>query len=87
MARSQIIVGRTEKVSFPESIVDVPAKIDSGAFRSSVHVRSVKLVRRKSGKRAIRVELLGHPTSPSVYERTFTDYNRVSITNSFGNKE
>lgn len=86
MSKFQIIIGRSEKLSFPEIVLNVPAKIDTGAYRSSIHAKSVKLVK-KDGESVLRVELLGHPASPVIYECEFTDYEKVSITNSFGQEE
>lgn len=86
MSKFQVIIGRSEKLSFPEFVLNVPAKIDSGAYRSSIHAKSVKLTK-KSGVQVLKVELLGHPCSPVVYPMEFTEFDTVSITNSFGQEE
>lgn len=86
MSRFQIIVGRSEKVSFPHVVLNVPAKIDSGAYRSSIHCKSVKLVTR-DGQKVLKVEMLGHPCSPVIYPMTFTEFEEVRVTNSFGHEE
>ena len=86
MAKFQVIIGRSEKLSFPEFVLNVPAKIDTGAYRSSIHAKSVKLVK-KGGKDVLKVELLGHPTAPVVYEKEFSEFETVSVTNSFGHEE
>lgn len=86
MSKFQIIIGRSEKLSFPEFVLNIPAKIDTGAYRSSIHAKSIKLIK-KDGKDALKVELLGHPTAPVVYEKEFTDFETVSVTNSFGAEE
>lgn len=86
MSKFQVIIGRSEKLSFPEFVLNVPAKIDSGAYRSSIHAKSIKLTK-KGGKEVLKVELLGHPTSPVVYEQEFTEFEKVSVTNSFGQEE
>lgn len=86
MSRFQIIIGRSERVSFPNIVLNVPAKIDTGAYRSSIHCKSAKLVK-DGDKKVLKVELLGHPCAPVVYPMTFTEYEEVSITNSFGQEE
>ena len=87
MARFQVVIGRSEKLSIPEVVLNVPAKIDTGAFRSSIHCSSVKLVKKQDGTSVLKVKLLGHPVSPVVYDMEFTDFERVSVTNSFGKEE
>jgi hypothetical protein len=86
MAKFQVIIGRSEKLSFPEFVLNVPAKIDTGAYRSSIHATSIKLTK-KGGKQVLKVELLGHPASPVIYEREFDDFETVKVTNSFGHEE
>lgn len=86
MARFPVIIGRFEKLSIVDVVLDVPSKIDSGAFRSSIHCKSVKEVSR-GGENVLQVELLGHPCAPVVYDMEFTDYEKVNVTNSFGHEE
>lgn len=82
----EMIIGRNEFIDFPELVLNVPAKIDTGAFRSSIHCASVRETTVK-GEKILRVELLGHPAAPVVYPKDFTEYRKVSITNSFGQQE
>ncbi len=86
MARYQVIIGRSEKLAIDNIVMNVPAKIDTGAFRSSVHCTSVREVKRGEDM-VLKVKLLGHPASPVIYDMEFTDYERVNVTNSFGKEE
>lgn len=78
------IVGRAERVDFPDSaIVGVPAKIDTGAYRSSVWASNIH---EKDG--VLHFTLLGPESSfYSGKECTATKYEVVEVENSFGHKE
>lgn len=82
--RLKALVGRAERVSFPiADITGVPAKIDTGAFRSSVWASDIYV---KDGK--LHYKLLG-PESPfySGRECITEDFETVEVENSFGHKE
>lgn len=86
MSLYQVVIGRSEKLAIPGVVINIPAKVDSGAFRSSIHCRSVKLSK-KGDKEILKVELLGHPCSPVIYDMEFDEFEEVTITNSFGTEE
>ncbi len=78
------IVGRAERIDFPEAaIAGVPAKIDTGAFRSSVWASNIR-----EGNGVLYFTLLG-PESEfySGRECTATKYELVEVENSFGQTE
>ena len=78
------IVGRAERVDFPDgAITGVPAKIDTGAYRSSVWASNIY---EKDG--LLHFTLLG-PASPyySGEECTVKKFEVVEVENSFGHKE
>ena len=80
----KIMIGRVERVFFPDSdIVGVPAKIDTGAFRSSIWATNVY-----EKDDTLYFTLLG-PESPwyTGKELSLKDYELVSVTNSFGHSE
>lgn len=82
--RLKTVVGRAERINFPDGeISGVPAKIDTGAYRSSVWATGV---REKGG--TLYFTLLG-PESQwySGKECSTTEYERVEVENSFGHKE
>lgn len=82
--RLKAIVGRAERVDFPSAdVFGVPAKIDTGAYRSSVWASDVH---EQDG--VLNYKLLG-PTSAqySGKECTTKEYEIVEVENSFGQKE
>ncbi len=78
------IIGRAEIVSFLDAdLKNVPAKIDTGAYRSSVWATGI---REEKGK--VYFTLLG-PDSPlyNGKELSTTEYKLIEVENSFGHKE
>lgn len=78
------VVGRAERVDFPDGgIVGVPAKIDTGAFRSAVWATDIH---EKDG--VLRFTFLG-PSSEYYSGKVCqtTAYELVEVENSFGHKE
>jgi hypothetical protein len=82
----KVIIGRSEELSFVDfRIHDIPAKADSGAYRSAVHASNIHL--NKKGELAFT--LLGnHPVCGSMATRVKTvKFKEVKIANSFGHRE
>jgi len=82
--RMKVVIGRVERINIIDAeIVGVPAKIDTGAFRSSIWATNIY---EKDGK--LFFTLLG-PESPwyTGKEMSVDKYERVEVENSFGHKE
>jgi hypothetical protein len=82
--RLKAIVGRVERVNFPDGgVVGVPAKIDTGAYRSSVWASDIH---EEAG--VLTFTLLG-PKSEWYSGKKYStkDYERVEVENSFGQKQ
>ena len=83
-----VIIGRSELVDFPELLLThVPAKADTGAYRSAIHAKNIKVIK-KGGKDVLTFDLLaGHPTCQ--YSRTVevAEFHKATVENSFGVKE
>lgn len=82
------IIGRKEKISLPKlGLKLVWAKIDTGAFTSSLHVESIR-EEIEDGKKMLRFELLmaGHKdfTGRTL---SFRSYRQKQVKNSFGQTE
>ena len=82
--RLRVVVGRVERVNFPQfDVFGVPAKIDTGAYRSSVWASNIQEL---DGQ--LSFTLLGPSSewySGAVYS---TDrYEKVEVENSFGQKQ
>jgi hypothetical protein len=67
--KEKVIIGRSEHVSFPEfGFKHVKAKIDTGAFTSSIHCHKIKVIKSKNtDKLSLKFELLD-PSHP-LYEK------------------
>lgn len=80
----KVIIGRAEPVNFAASKMNnVPAKIDTGAYRSSVWATGIR-----EEKGTLYFKLLG-PSSPyyTGYEYSTTEYKKIEVENSFGDKQ
>jgi hypothetical protein len=78
------VIGRAERVDFPSAgVFNVPAKIDTGAYRTSVWATDIK---EKDG--LLTFKLMG-PGSEfySGQECSTKNYELVDVENSFGQKE
>lgn len=86
----KVIIGRSEGLSIVDlDISDIPAKTDTGAYRSAIHADKVKL--NKEGTLSF-ILLNGHPicgtmTTDINTEMTTTNFKEVWIANSFGHRE
>lgn len=90
MAKSttKTIIGRYDKIDLPEmNLLDIDAKIDTGADGSAIHCHQIEIVR-KRGKKLLHFILLD-PTHPNYDNKSFyfEDYKQRSIKNSFGDSE
>jgi len=90
MARTdfhKVVIGRSELLHFTDiAISDVPAKVDTGAYRSAIHASEIVLL--DEGKTLSFKLLGGHPIC-GVLAQTITtqSFTRVQIENSFGHRE
>lgn len=91
MARAdfhKVIIGRSESMTFVdfEGLEGVPAKTDTGAYRSAVHASNIHLDR-ESG--VLSFDLLGgHPVCGAMQHRIETrEFSEIWVENSFGHRE
>ncbi len=88
MSKYQVIVGRYEPMLLHKlGGGPVPAKIDTGAYRSAIHSSNIRVVTHKDGTKVLKATLLDHPTCAHAIEAEFTKFEKVEVTNSFGDKE
>jgi hypothetical protein len=90
MARTdfhKVVIGRSELLHFMDySMPDIPAKTDTGAYRSAVHADQIVI---SEDGQTLSFRLLGgHPVCGSL-ARTLqtTTFKVVEIENSFGHRE
>ncbi len=86
MPKYQIIIGRAEKVDFVGTALQVASKIDSGAYRSSVHATNIKEFT-KDGEKVLKFTILGHACAPVGRPLETTRYTKVQVTSSNGSAE
>jgi len=82
----KVIIGRSEVLTFVGSeAVNVPAKTDTGAFRSAVHASNIAV----DENNVLSFDLLGgHPVCGAMAHRVeAAEYKKVWIANSFGERE
>ena len=85
-AKFQMVIGRSEYMDITGIALEVPAKIDTGAFRSSIHARDIK-VEDENGRPVLKCNLLGHPCSPVLRPFQTAEFSQVSVTSSIGKEE
>ena len=87
----RLLIGRNEPVMLYEHDpeLQVPAKVDTGAYRSAIHCTDIKLVTRKDGTKKVKGILLkGHPCAfGKEFPFETTQFERVRVANSFGHTE
>jgi hypothetical protein len=86
MTKHTVIIGRSEHLDITGVALAVPAKIDTGAFRSSIHAQNIK-IKTRDGQKVLTYELFGHPCAPVPRPMETTEFKMVSVTNSFGHEE
>ncbi len=82
------IIGRKEKISIPEfNLKLVWAKVDTGAFTSSIHAENIQVVE-KDGKQILSFQVL-MPEHKSYSGKTleFDKFREKLVKNSFGQTE
>lgn len=90
MARTdfhKVVIGRSEVIHFMDyDMADIPAKVDTGAYRSAAHADSITL---SDDGKTLHFRLIGgHPVCGSLAtEMSTNDFKVVTIANSFGQTE
>ncbi|ALI98427.1 ATP-dependent zinc protease family protein [Rufibacter tibetensis] len=80
------LIGRREMVDFPElELFEIEAKVDTGAFTSSLHCDHIREVDLPNGQRAVHFELV-HESNPAYNHKVFefTDFDLRTVKSSFG---
>jgi hypothetical protein len=84
--RHKQLIGRKEIVDFPElGIFGIAAKIDTGAYTSTLHCRDIKVKENEKGL-CFKVLDPSHPIY-SEKEQCVKGFSRKKIRNSFGEEE
>jgi hypothetical protein len=86
--KSLLIIGRREMVSFPSlELLNLEAKIDTGAYTSALHCKDINL-KNINGKNFLCFKLLDE-THPEYTEKEFqfSEFDKKIIKSSFGESE
>lgn len=81
-----VIIGRAEVIDLVDIALGVPSKIDSGAYRSSIHASDIQVVK-KDNTEVLKCKLLGHPCSPVARPFETSDFSSLPVKNSTGDVE
>ena len=82
----KVIIGRSEVLTFVGSdAISVPAKTDTGAYRSAVHASNISV----DADGVLSFDLLGgHPVCGAMSHRVVAEeFKQVWVANSFGHRE
>lgn len=82
-----MIIGRSEPITFVgyEQLAAIPAKVDTGAYRSAIHAENIHL---DDAGRLHFTLFAGHPTCADCATEIVTNkFSKASISNSFGDTE
>ena len=82
------VIGRIEIVDFPElDISEIQAKVDTGAYTSSIHCTDVRLEER-DGEQVLCFKIFTEgETEESLKDRCFKSFKQKKIKSSIGKKE
>ena len=82
---SKPVIGRSAMIDLPEfDLADIPSKTDTGAYRSAIHAKNIKVV----NDNLLSFEVLkGHPCAGQSATVTTENFKVVEVENSFGHKE
>lgn len=85
MTKYQTMIGRAELIEFPAYLLgSVPAKTDTGAYRSAIHATNIKL-KTSGGQQVVAFDLLeGHPAYRYSRHIEMAEFQEVQVENSFG---
>lgn len=86
MSKYQVVISRNEPIDIIGIATGVPAKVDTGAFRSAIHASNVKL-KKINGQDVLTCNLLGHMAMPDSTPFETTTFSTVTVVNSTGHKE
>lgn len=84
--RNLPIIGRDASISVKDLGDEIPAKVDSGAYRSSIHATDIKEIT-KDGVELLQFTLMGHPAYKKTLQLECAEYRKVTVENSFGQRE
>lgn len=87
----RMVIGRNEPIILGDynAELQIPAKADTGAYRSSIHCGDITVTKNEDGTQTLRGVLLkGHPCGfGGEFPIETNQFERVRVANSFGHTE
>lgn len=83
MSRYPVIIGRFELIDIVDKVANVAAKIDTGAYRSSIHATNIKIIEKKK-KQYLRFTILGHAAHGTQRTIETARFKKRTVTSSNG---
>lgn len=84
--KNKILIGRSDKIDLPDlGLYNISAKVDTGAFTSSIHSAEIKITGKKTRKLSFRI--VDPHTELESKEFSTTSFDQREIKNSFGQSE
>lgn len=85
MSKYPVVIGRFEYIDVIDKCSGVPAKIDTGAYHSSIHADHIEEFT-KNGKPTLRFTLLGHPVHKESATVETTRFTVTTVRSSNGHQ-
>lgn len=85
MKKYPVVIGRFEHVDVVGHLEGVPAKIDTGAYRSAIHAYNIEIVNKKSQK-YLKFTIGNHPSFSDSYTIETKVFREIEVLSSSGHK-
>lgn len=85
MKKYPVVIGRFEHVDIVGKLEGVPAKIDTGAYRSAIHACDIQLLK-KAKKDVLKFTIGNHPSFSKKRTLTTSVFREIEVTSSSGHK-
>ena len=85
MKKYPVVIGRFEHVDIVDKLDGVPAKIDTGAYRSAIHACDIQLIDKK-GKKFLKFTIGNHPSFGRKRTIQTSSFTEIEVMSSSGHK-
>ncbi len=85
MKKYPVVIGRFEHLDVVGKLEGVPAKIDTGAYRSAIHARDIEIYTKKN-KDYLKFTIGAHPSFNRKRTIQTSSFTEIEVTSSTGHK-
>lgn len=85
MKKYPVVIGRFEHVDIVDKLDGVPAKVDTGAYRSAIHVSDTQLIE-KNGYQYLKFTIGDHPSFSRRKTLQTRSFREIEVVSSSGHK-